>query len=103
MNCTDTPNKDVDGFISRFHEQPSTSDTFLFGCCYWFADMLCRRFPNKDPAVMYDEVANHFGARLNGRVFDISGDVTDQYDWQVWDQLPDLALRSRIIRDCINF
>lgn len=52
---------------------------------------------------MYDEVANHFGARLDGRVFDISGDVTDQYDWQVWDQLPDLALRSRIIRDCINF
>ena len=52
---------------------------------------------------MYDQVANHFVAEIDGRLYDITGDVTDAYKVEPWDELEDDLLRSRIIRDCIMF
>lgn len=52
---------------------------------------------------MYDQIENHFVAEIEGRLYDITGDVTDKYDVIAWDDLDDDLLRARIIRDCIMF
>lgn len=93
----------IDNFIQRFHEHDSTDDTFQFGCCYWFAYILFRRFLRDGARIMYDQVANHFGAQIFGRVYDITGDVTNKYNWEQFDKLEDESLKNRIIRDCIMF
>lgn len=93
----------VDKFIGRFHENETTSDTFQYGCCYWFAYILFRRFLTEEAKIMYDEVANHFGTRVYGKVYDITGDVTGKYKWEPWDRLDDMLLKERITRDCIMF
>ena len=93
----------IDGFIQRFHEHDRTDDTFQFGCCYWFAYILFRRFLRDGARIMYDQVANHFGTQIFGRVYDITGDVTNKYNWEQFDKLGDESLKNRIIRDCIMF
>ena len=93
----------VAAFLSRFHESSTVDDVFTRGCCYWFAYILFRRFLREGSTIMYDEVANHFGTRIGGRVYDVTGDVTEAYDWQPWDSVTDEALRKRIVRDCIEF
>ena len=52
---------------------------------------------------MYDEVINHFGTEINGRVYDITGDVTFKYKWKQWSEVDNELLRARIIRDYIMF
>lgn len=97
---------EVLNFLQKFTgdgERQQVCDTFTGGCCYWMAYILAARFHDDDPIIMYDEVMNHFGTMLDGVVYDITGDVTGFYDWHAWDDLDDDALRSRIIRDCINF
>lgn len=97
-------NYDIYNFISRFTNNSSREqviDTFSNGCCFWFAFILHNRFP--DSTIVYDQIQNHFGCKIAGVVFDISGDVTSQYDWEVWENMDDELLVSRIYRDCINF
>jgi len=96
----------VNSFISRFtgsgkYEQ--VIEAFTCGCCYWFADILAKRFYKDGPEIMYDQVINHFGTQICGRVYDITGDVTDDYDWIPWKDLDDISLTQRIERDCIMF
>ena len=96
----------VTSFISKFLQagaETKTVDTFTRGCCYWFAVILQVRFNAEDATLMYDEITNHFGTRINERVYDISGYVTEKYDWQTWDEfaVKDEALVRRIIRDCM--
>lgn len=93
----------VEGFIKRFHDYEKTDDTFQFGCCYWFAFILYRRFLREGAKIMYDQVENHFGTMVSGKVYDITGDVTGKYDWEPWEKLDDELLKERIIRDCIMF
>lgn len=93
----------VNNFIGRFREHDSVIDTFCFGCCYWFALILSERFKKDSAVIMYDEVENHFGVMVHGVVYDITGDVTNDYNWIPWSSLDDDLLRSRIIRDCIMF
>lgn len=105
--------KKVYNFISRFTsngKRLEVIDAFTNGCCYWFAEVLFMRFwmdNDSDIAngmsIMYDQVANHFGCRINGRVYDISGDVTDDYKWEEYDGLKDEALTKILERDCILF
>ena len=95
--------KTVDNFLKRFHESKDIDDVFTSGCCYWFAYVLFGRFIRDGATIMYDVVANHFGTRVFGKVYDITGDVTDKYDWVPWDSITDEAHRNRIIRDCIKF
>lgn len=99
-------NKEVCGFTSRFtlngkFDQVVTA--FTCGCCYWFALILYTRFEQYQPTVVYDEVANHFATKIGNRVFDISGDVTDQFNWVDFADMEDDLLRNRLIRDCIMF
>ena len=94
--------EEIQGFISRFHLSQFVDEVFTCGCCYWFAYILCSRFPGKS-RLMYDPVANHFAAEIYGRSYDITGDITDQYALIPWDSLDDTAHRNRVIRDCILF
>ena len=77
---------------------------FLQGCCYWFAFILERRFYSYYPCdIMIDYVVGHFGCRINGHVYDITGDVTNKYTWEKWDNCDDNLLKRRITDQCIMF
>lgn len=99
---------DVISFIGRFSTdgwgtRSEVLDCFLFGNCYWFAHILSERFMLYDPVIMIDYVANHFACKIQDRVYDISGDVTNTYVWSPWVECEDKELRERIIDDCIMF
>ena len=93
----------VPAFLDRFHEYDSVDRTFTEGCCYWFAVILHTRFP--ESYIVYDPTLNHFATKIGDRVFDVTGDVTEQAvsGWEPWDAYDDLPHRRRIARDCINF
>lgn len=57
-------------------------DCFMNDCSARLALDLCQRFHPAE--MMYCEDANHFGACIGGRVYDITGDVTDRYQWGAW-------------------
>lgn len=95
---------EVQKFIDRFHTVSPTenlTEVFSLGCCYWFAIILYCRFP--ESRLMYDEVTNHFATEIDGRIYDVTGDITGKYEMAPWDDLPDPQLRRRITRDCILF
>lgn len=98
-----TSKETVNNFISKFYGD--TTDVFSNGCCYWFANILYKRFAYKEidekVTIVYDQVANHFGTKIGEHVYDITGDVTDKYDWESWMDIDDPLLKDRIIRDCI--
>lgn len=52
---------------------------------------------------MYDKSENHFGTKICGRVYDITGDVTEKYRWISWEKIDDPSLRERVTKDCIMF
>ena len=89
-------------FIRQFK---NAEETFLNGCCYWFAFILQERFGG---TMMYEPVENHFVQEIGGRLYDISGDVTEKYKnseylmfWSDMEQY-DCLLYKRIVRDCIK-
>lgn len=88
-------------FIKQFRDL-GAKNVFSNGMCYWFAHILSNRFNEEGPEVVYDEIENHFGCEINGEVYDITGEVTDKYDWTYWYKMPvrDRALHWRILRDC---
>lgn len=95
---------EIKEFIERFTLKNKLQDTimtFTQGCCFWFAYILHTRFPNS--VIMYDPVINHFVTEIEHRLYDITGDVTEQYQVVCWDTYPDELEKKRIIRDCINF
>ena len=95
--------KDVDDFLKRFHSSESMDDVFTRSCCYWFAAVLFGRFIRDGATIMYDEAANHFGTRIKGRVYDITGDVTNQYQWVPWESITEASHRASIIQERIMF
>lgn len=95
---------EVQNFINHFHKVSLTDDVtevFTRGCCYWFAYILCSRFPNAK--MMYDPIMNHFIAQIGDRLYDITGDVTDKYKVIEWEHFEDELERQRIIDRCIEF
>ena len=107
--ATWTTMPDVIMFIGRFmHDginvRTEVVEAFTCGCCYWFAHILAARFGDEYGAeIVVDYVANHFGTRIRGRVYDITGDVTEGHTWEPWDACDDDLLRKRITDDCIMF
>lgn len=96
-----TINSEVDDFLKRFHTSKDIDEVFTKGCCYWFAFVLSRRFP--EGRIMYDQINNHFTTEINGSLYDITGDVTGKYSVEPWDELNDELLKNRLARDCIMF
>ena len=104
------PTPDVLMFIGRFSTDGHGTrwegvEAFTQGCCFWFAYILAERFRDKYGAhIVVDYVANHFATRIaGGRVYDITGDVTEGHTWEPWAACSDPALRRRITEDCIMF
>lgn len=96
--------KEILRFISRFS---GSIEAFTSGCCYWFAHILTTRFQGHADIVLA-VVENHFVARIKGRLYDVTGDVTEEYKNSVlvaWDQMDkyDSLQKERIVRDCIVF
>ena len=94
---------DVNVFLTRFHESEDINTVFTEGCCFWFALILYIRFSKYNAEIVHDRVFNHFGTRILGRVYDITGDITEKYTWEVWRDIEDELEANRIIRDCIMF
>ena len=101
---------DIEKFINKFKSlNPSvTEDLFLHGDCYYFTVVLKERFADKNVIVKYLVIDNHFVTEIDGRLYDIRGDVTDIVDrkqlinWSEMKQYDELVYK-RIIRDCIYF
>ena len=90
----------TDGFKSR----DDVLRCFLEGCCYWFAYILDTRFRYEyQTQIVIDYIAGHFGCRINGHVYDITGNVTYNYEWEKWDECADSEQKKRIMEQCINF
>lgn len=114
---TPPENDEIANFLQRFHNfEHDVTHTFVHGCCYWFAVMMHARFPQSRIMYAYkikptDEelawieqgkidagrcfAAMHFVTEINGRLYDITGDVTDKYEVKPWDEVQ-LAERQRI-------
>jgi hypothetical protein len=95
--------KDITQFLKRFHTSRTVDEVFTQGCCYWFAQIMLARFQSKDPILMYAPVDNHFGVKIDSKVWDITGDCTDKYEWIKWSDFDDDLERKRIVRDCVMF
>ena len=93
-------------FIKSFQDfGTGVIDCFTSGNCYYFAIILQTRFGGSDACpIVYDVVANHFATQIMGHIYDITGEVTDNYLWQYWEDLKqnyDPLVIERIYRDCI--
>lgn len=94
-------NDEVLGFIRHFH---GSEKVFTEGCCYWFAYILSGRFSGAE--AIYLQVPGHFVTRIGGRLYDVTGDVTDRYaaEPQIsWSDVgrTDASLERIVTRDVI--
>ena len=68
--------------------------------------ILRKRFGPFCTTPMYDEVMNHFATKIDGRIYDITGDITDdpKYKWERWTTVRSRDWRhtERILRDCVD-
>lgn len=96
---------DIQRFIQRFRiHGKQVEECFTQGCCYWFARILEERFQGAE--IVYDAISNHFAARIDGRVYDITGEITHNAlsPWEPWASYEEgSSHRAGIIRDCIQF
>ncbi len=101
----------VEKFIAHFK---GSENTFLNGCCYWFAHILKTRFFSESSVdyqdIYYEPVEGHFVTKINGNYYDIRGDVTEIYSKKKKDMYPmsrlwlyDLGHYNRLMRDCARF
>ena len=104
MIDTNTSLNFIDGF-SNHGDRKEVIECFTLGYCFWFAYILHGRFSSETKcAIMYDDIENHFGCRIDNKVYDITGDVTNQYDWVEWTSIKDKDINhwKHIIRDCVK-
>ena len=93
---------DVVKFIERF-QSPENNSIFSGDCSYWFAAILYRRFIRNGAKIMFDSATNHFGALVNGKVYDITGDVTGKCKWTSWLELQDGSVKEKVTSKYIMF
>ena len=89
-------------FIYGFHNYGTKKqiiECFSRSYSYWFANILLIRFGGH-AEIVYDQVENHFGCRIDDEV---TGIVTNQYNWESWAELRerDSTLTQRVEKDCI--
>lgn len=92
-------------YIEQFQKfGPQVVDCFSNGMCYHFSLILCTRFPGEARRV-YDPINNHFATQIDCRIYDITGDITDNldYKWVYWDEyaFEDPLHTEHIRRDCM--
>lgn len=87
-------------FIAEFS---GATDTFLRGCCYWFAQILSVRFGGE---TVYEPIEGHFLQRIDGALYDVRGDMTEAYKaiplihWDGYEDVDPLHYQH-IFRDCV--
>lgn len=89
-------------FIAHF-QRPDTIEVFTNGMCYWFAVILLERFGGE---ILYTQVPGHFVCKVDDILYDVTGDVTEQYmdgliPWESMQDYDDL-LYERLLRDCVR-
>ena len=94
-------------FIWQFRKFGSdVADAFSNGMCFHFTTILRHRLGCGWCTIMYDQVANHFATQIEGRIYDITGDITDdpKYKWERWTTVRSRDWRhtERILRDCVD-
>ena len=94
---------EVINFLKRFKTSDDIKEVFTCDCSYWFAVILFGRFIRDGATIMYDKNVNHFGTRIGGRIYDITGDVTGSYVWVTWESITDKSQRASITQNCIMF
>lgn len=74
---------------------------WLDGNCYYFAVILCTRFPHL--SLYYAPIAGHFVAGHDGEFYDWRGRYEDEIPI-LFDEIKesDHAWYARIVRDCIS-
>lgn len=88
-------------FIGLFAK---TKETFLNGLCYWFALILSERFQGR---IIYIAVDSHFVTEINGNLYDVRGNVTDEcygkelFNWNNYQKI-DPSHYARVVRDCVK-
>lgn len=92
-------------FIRQFQQfGPQVTDCFSNGMCWYFTTILRARF-GWEYLVMYDPIVNHFATQIDDRIYDITGDITDnpEYKFEMWATFiyKDPKHTNRIRRDCI--
>ena len=97
----------IENYIKQFRDfGPQVIDCFSNGMCYQFMTILRKRFGPFCTTPLYDEVINHFATEIDGRIYDITGDITDdpQYHWERWTAVcaEDSKHASRIYHDCVD-
>lgn len=93
----------VEGFLKHFKNSDNIEEVFTNECSYWFATILFRRFIRSGATIMYDNSVNYFGVKINNRVYDITGDITNKYSWIPWDSVTDERGRQEITSKYIMF
>ena len=99
------PSNTVLNFIQQFQSfGPKVIECFSCGMCWYFATILRERF-GQNHSIVYDPIINHFATRIDGRIYDITGDITDdpQYNFVIWEDYKtiDELHTNRLYRDCI--
>lgn len=81
----------------------NTDANWLYGNCYYFAQILCMRFPWLK--VYYEPVAGHFIAGTPSHYYDWRGLVTNQLDSKPilldWIKDNEPNWYNRLLEDCI--
>lgn len=113
MNCENPsqdkkkgPDTDMTTFIKGFRRFGNdVVSCFTRGYCYWFSVILSLRFPGG--TICYSTM-NHYVYRYKGRLYDITGDCTDEWNngyLTVWEEYKRLENGSghlkRLIECCI--
>lgn len=97
---TEQYRREILDFISEFR---GSEDVFLNNCCYWFAFILQARFAAE---IFYMPIPGHFVSKIGGDLYDVSGDVTEQYASEpmiAWSKMRDYDrnVYDRVMRDCV--
>lgn len=97
-------------FINHFTNYGNYKDvitSFTAGNCYYFAVCLFDRFDGYDPVIVYDPIANHWACEIEGRIYDITGELTDINNFEDWydfvKSVNDYLYLSRLYEQCIKF
>ena len=83
-------------FIERFTQKQESSG-------YWFSYVLFSRFIRDGAVIMYARTNCRFATKIGERVYDVSGDVTVECDWEPWFELNESELRESVIKSEVMF
>lgn len=90
----------TDGYVRYSNRE--VVDLFDDKCSYWFATILFRRFIMQNAEIMCDVKHKHFGTKIYGMVYDITGDVSNIYSWEKWNYV-DRVTKEELSKEYIMF